>query len=387
MAEKIIPSAGPSITEKEIQMVAEAVRSGWYENMSLYVDEFERRFSVYTGMRYCLATNNCTAAIHLALCGLGIGPGDEVIIPDITWVASASPVCYVGATPVFADIDGTSWCLSAESFERAITKKTKAVVVVGLYGNMPDMDAIRVVAEQHNIPIIEDAAESIGAVYKGKKAGTCGTVGVYSFNGTKLIVTGEGGMIVTEDEMLYHRFKCLSNHGMVRKPGEKLFWSQELGYKYKLTNLQAALGLAQLSRIDELVEQRRNLFRWYQERLSGIEGLQLNSEAYGVKSTFWVVTMIVDKQYGLKKEELLSELQRHNIGCRPFFYPLSSMPPFAPYCSGQNMAVTNPVAYGISPYGISLPSAASMAESEVDHVCETFQKILLRTRSLESLTK
>jgi len=375
-ARRWIPSAGPSITEKEVQVVAEAVRDGWYTNMTRYIEEFERQFAAYTGMRYCLATSSCTGAIHLALAALDIGQGDEVIVPDITWVASAAPVCYTGARPVLVDIDRINWCLAPEALERAITRRTKAVIVVGLLGNMPDMDALLAITERHSIPVIEDAAESIGAEYRGRRAGTFGTIGVFSFNGTKLLVTGEGGMIVTNHRRLYERFQRLSHHGIVKRPEARYYWSHELGYKYKLSNIQAALGLAQLSRIDELVTQRRLTYRWYQERLKDVEGVQLNAEAEGVKNTFWIVTAIVSRAYGMRKELLVRALEARGIGGRPFFYPLSSMPTFAPYCRGMKMRKTNPISYGISPYGICLPSAAVMTEEDVDYVCEQLKEIL-----------
>ena len=344
--------------------------------MNLYLAEFEKQFSEYTGMKFCLATPNCTSAIHLAVLGLGVGSGDEVIVPDITWVASAAPVCYAGARPVFVDIDPQSWCLTAESVERAITPRTKAIVAVGLLGNMPQMNEIRSVASRHRIPIIEDAAESIGAEYNGKKAGTCGKVGVYSFNGTKLMVTGEGGMVVTNDKRLFEKFNRLSHHGMIKNKRSKLYWSTELGYKYRMSNIQAALGIAQLSRIDELVEMRRRIFGWYRERLGGVEGLRLNYEAPNVRNVFWIATAILDKKFRIRKEQLMKELVQFNIAGRPFFYPMSSMPAFKQYCKGRNMARVNPVAYAISPYGICLPSAFSVTEDEVDYVCAVLLKIL-----------
>lgn len=373
----MIPSNGPSITELEVQRVTEAARDGWYQKRTRYLDEFERRFAQYTGMRYALATSSCTGAIHLALLALRIGAGDEVIVPDITWVASASPVCYVGARPVFADIDRRHWCLTPESFDRAITKRTKAVVVVGLLGNLPEMNAIQAIARRHGIPIIEDAAESIGAEYRGKKAGTFGTIGVFSFNGTKLLVTGEGGMVVTNDKRLYARCNALAHHGLLMRGGRsRLYWSYELGHKYTFTNIQAALGLAQLSRIDELVARRRQLFSWYEERLRDVDGLQLNDEAPETKSTFWITTTIVDRRYGLTKERLARRLVERNIAGRPFFYPVSSMPPFARYGAGRDMKRANPVAYEIAPYGICLPSAFSLTEADVDYVCEHLVDIL-----------
>lgn len=375
----LIPSNGPSITLREIALVTEAARDGWYANMSRYIDEFERRFAAYTGMRYALTTNNGTAALHLAMRSLGIGPGDEVIVPDVTWVASAAPVHYVGARPVFVDIDRTTWCLSPEAFERAITRRTKAVVVVGLLGNLPDMDAIHAIAARHEIPIIEDAAESIGATYKGKKAGTFGTIGTFSFNGTKLMVTGEGGMIVTNDRRLYQRMKGLRHHGLLmRGARSKFYWSYELGYKYTMTNMQAALGLAQLERLDELVAMRRRIYHWYAARLGDMDGIQLNQEGEGVKSTFWIVTAIVSPRFGMRKEALVNKLVKRHIAGRPFFYPLSAMPPFAPYCRGKQMERVNPVTYALSPYGICLPSAFSLTEADVDEVCCVFRQILAR---------
>ena len=372
----LISSAGPSITKREVQLVTEAVREGWYGHMTRHLDEFERRFSAYTGMPYCLATSSGTASLHLAMMALDIGPGDEVVVPDLTWVASAAPICYVGAKPIFADVDPTTLCLSPESLHRTITKRTKAVVVVGLLGNLPEMDAIRSIVEARGIPIIEDAAQSLGAEYRGRKAGTFGTLGAFSFNGTKLLVTGEGGMVVTRDRRLYERLKRLQHHGLDTQREGKYYWSYELGYKYKMTNLQAALGLAQLSRIDELIQMRRRIFSWYASRLQGVEGVQLNQEGPHVKSTFWLANVLVSPDYGVTKETLVERLAQRRIASRPLFYPLSSMPTFSRYCEGKLMRRVNPVAYGLSPYGVSLPSAATLTEADVEDVCETLVAIL-----------
>lgn len=371
-----IPSAGPSMTEWEVQRVSHAARDGWYTNMRREIEEFEDRFRTYTGMRYALATSSCTGAMHLALLAMGIGPGDEVIVPDITWVASAAPICYVGARPVFVDIDPLSWCLAPEAVERTVTTRTKAIIAVGLLGNLPDMDAIQAVARRRRIPIIEDAAESLGATYRGKEAGTFGTIGVFSFNGTKLLVTGEGGMIVTNNRRLRERFKRLAHHGINKKLGARYYWSHEIGYKYQYTNIQAAMGLAQLDRLDELIEQRRLHFRWYRERLQGVEDVQLNHEGEYVRSTFWIVNAMIDRRYGRRKERIVRALEERGIGGRPFFYPLSMMPPFKRYCGSTDMRKVNPVSYRLSPYGVCLPSAASLTEAEADYVCEQLVDIL-----------
>lgn len=195
---------------------------------------------------------SCTSALHLSLLGLELNAGDEVIVPDITWIATSAPISYLGGTPVFADTDSKSWCITADSFKENITSNTRAVIVVDLYGNMPAMDEILEVAREHEIAVIEDAAQAIGTEYKGKKAGSFGLASTFSFHGTKTITTGEGGMLVTDDEDSYNRCRFLSDHG--RETGDKMFWNTQVAYKYKLSNMQAALGLAQLERIDELIE-------------------------------------------------------------------------------------------------------------------------------------
>src|SRR5688572_16563439 len=227
-----IPVSGPWITQKEVDYVADAAANGWYQNANSYHQRFEKAFAEYLGVRYTMALPSCTSAIHLSLLALGVGPGDEVIVPDATWIASAAPITYVGATPVFADIDERTWCLSAESFEACITPATKAVISVALYGNMPDMDAIKDVAQRHGIPIVEDAAEAIGSEYKGRKAGSFGHASVFSFHGSKTLTTGEGGMLLTDEAGLFERAQVLRDHG--RKPGDKMFFNHEVAYKYKM---------------------------------------------------------------------------------------------------------------------------------------------------------
>jgi perosamine synthetase len=235
-----IPVAGPSITQKEIDYVTDAVTNAWYGNANLYHQRFEKAFADYLGVRHAIALPSCTSAIHLALLALGIKAGDEVVVPDITWIASAAPVSYVGATTVFADVDPRSWCLSVRGFEACITAKTKAVIPVDLYGNVPDMAGIVDMARQKGIAVIEDAAQAIGAEFLGRKAGSLGDVGVFSFHGSKTLTTGEGGMLLTNDKAVHKRALVLRDHG--RRPGDKQFCNAEIAFKYKMSSMQAALG-------------------------------------------------------------------------------------------------------------------------------------------------
>lgn len=375
-----IPSAGPSITSKEIKLVTEAIKYGWYENRNMHINQFVKEFSDYTGIKYCLPVVNCTSAIHLSMLGLGIGPGDEVIVPDVTWVASVAPISYVGATPIFADIDENSWCLSAQSFEKIITPKTKAVVIVDLYGNMSaDMEKIIKIAKKKKIYIIEDAAEAMGAEYKGKKAGTFGDVGTFSFNATKLMISGQGGMVATNNKKLYDKIEILSHHGMIPY-NKKTFWSVEIGYNYLWTNVQAAIALAQLRRINELIEKKRQIFKWYNDRLANIEGVNLNSEPENTKSTFWIINATLSGKYKIKKEKIMEEFKRFNIDTRPFFYPVSSQPAYSKYTKGKNYKKQNVNSYKISKFTISLPYSLELTESDVEYVCKIFLKILKKNK-------
>jgi perosamine synthetase len=373
-----VPIAGPWITEKEVQYVADAVAHAWYENASMYHDRFEKAFREHLGVAYAMALPSCTAAIHLSLAALGIGPGDEVIVPDITWIASAAPVTYVGATPVFADIDERTWCLSAAAFERCITPRTRAVIPVDLSGGMPDMDAIVALARRRNIAVIEDAAQAAGGLYKGRPAGSLGDVGVFSFHGSKTLTTGEGGMLVTNRRDVYDRATVLRDHGRI--PGEKMFWNGEVAYKYKMSSMQAALGLAQLERLEELIARKREAFAWYREELDGVAGVILNAEAEGTRNVYWMVTVILDATLGIEKEPLMAKLKERGIASRPFFYPLSSLPAYAGQAEAERARQRNRVSYALSPWGVNLPSALSLSREQVRRVCDVLEEILSAER-------
>ncbi len=371
---KRIPVAGPWITEREISYVTDAATNAWYGQHNMYHDRFEHAFAEVVCTKYAMALPSCTSALHLSLAALGIGRGDEVIVPDISWIASSAPITYVNAQPVFADIDPLTWCLDAKSFEHNITPNTKAAIVVNLYGGMPDWDALRKIAEAHNIVLIEDAAESIGSRYKNQMAGGLGKVGAFSFHGSKTVTTGEGGMLVTNDETIFKRAQFLRDHG--RPPGNRFFQNSEVALKYKMSSMQAAMGLAQIERLDELVERKRDIFNWYKEALSDCEKIRLNHEPDEVFNSYWMVTAIVDDSLGLDKFKLMEWFSEHNIDSRPFFHPLSSLDAYKNEPSAVKARQSNVVAYNLAPYGINLPSNLQLDQSDVNKVCKCLCDII-----------
>ena len=367
-----IPVAGPWVTEKEVAYVADAARNGWYSNWSDYIVRFERAFAEYVGVPHAISLPSGTAGIELAMAALGLEAGDEVIVPEATWIASASPAVHMGAVPVFADIDPATWCLSAESFEAQITPRTKAVVVVDLYGGMPEMDAIEQIAARHGVAIIEDAAEAVGSSFKGRRAGSFGNCGVFSFHGTKTMTTGEGGMLVTSDGALYERCRVLADQG--RDPNERQrLWNNELGYKFKMSGLQAAFGLGQVERMDELVAKKREIFAWYSEALRDVPEITLNIEPPGTFNSYWMTTAIFDRATGVTRECAMQFLDERGIDSRPFFYPLSSLPPLRNFGGGREV---NPVAYDVSSRGINLPSALCLTRGDVERVSQELRCLL-----------
>ncbi len=375
---KPIPIAGPSITAKEVEYVADAAANGWFENAGAFNARFEAAFADYIGTRFAISLPSCTSAIHLSLAALGIGPGDEVIVPDITWIASAAPISYVGATPIFADVDEATWCMTGEGFERRVTERTKAVIPVDLYGNMAEMDAIHDRAHRHGIAVIEDAAEAVGSEYQGRRAGSLGDTGVFSFHGSKTMTTGEGGMVVTDDGALHDRMRMLCDHG--REPGDTGFFNSQVAFKYKMSAMQAALGLAQLERIDELVDGKRRIFSLYQDRLMDLACLGLNFEAPGTKSSYWMVTVVWGPNLGLAKQDVMDRLLAEGINTRPFFHPLSSLPAYRDATDTPRAVRENVVSYRLGPSGINLPSGLTLGEEEVDYICGHLHEIFSAAR-------
>jgi len=365
---KRILYAKPSITEKEVAYVTDAITNGWGEKCYDYIYRFENSFRQYLSVPYALATSSCTGAIHIALAAIGIKPGDEVIVPDITWAASVVPISYLGAKPVFVDVLETTWCINPEKIEAAITPKTKAIIAVHLYGNLAEMDDIMQIARKYNLIVIEDAAEALGSEYKGKKAGSIADFGVFSFHGTKTVTTGEGGMLVANNAELFEKARILWDHGRNPKTG-KMFWVEEVGYKYKMSNLQAALGTAQMDRVEELVASKRTIFAQYKKAFGNIAGIQLNEEQNYAKNSYWMPTLVFAPELGINRDDLIRTMKAMNIDIRNFFYPVSMFPMF------QSVR-ENVVAYDIYNRGINLPSYFDLESSEIEKVIELINKLI-----------
>lgn len=362
---RLIPISQPSITDLEIAYVTDAVKSGWVSSQGEYIEAFERSFADYCGTRYALSTANGTTALHLALVSYGVGVGDEVIVPDLTFVATANAVAYVNAKPVFVDVDPDTLCIDPYHVERAITVNTKAIIAVHLYGHPADMDALRTLAQQYNLHLIEDAAEAHGATYRGQRAGNLGDCAAFSFYGNKLITSGEGGMLTTNDEAFYQRAKYLRDHAM---SPERRYWHTEVGYNYRMTNLQAALGVAQLKRIDDFLAKKRSIFEHYCAYLQNIPKLRLNFVDPCSSSSYWMVCLQIDGYSESQRDHLMAFLKKRGIDSRPYFYPLSDLPMYAEYA---DRAIRTPVAHTVAAQGINLPSYFDLTNAEVDYICQT----------------
>ena len=357
----MIPIAEPSLGEEELRNVIEAVKSGWISSKGKFIEEFEQEFANYCGRKYGVATANGTVALHLALETLGIKKGDEVIVPDLTFVAVANTVTYCNAKPVFVDAHPEYWCIDPERIEEKITPRTKAIIPVHLYGHPCDMDQIMKIAEEHDLYVIEDAAEAHGAEYKGKKVGSFGDISCFSFYGNKIITTGEGGMCLTDNEELAEKMRILRDHGM--NPNKR-YWYDVVGFNYRMTNMQAAVGVAQLEKLDEFVEKKREIAKWYSEGLKELEEkelIKLHPEMSWAKRVYWMFCILVEDKFGMSRDDLMKRLEENGIETRPFFYPMHVIPP---YKNEEKF----PVAEEISRKGVNLPSGTTLTNESVFQV-------------------
>jgi perosamine synthetase len=362
----------PSIGELEKKIVCDAIENGWGQSCYDYIYKFQDSYKEYLHVKHAIATSSCTGAIHIALKALGIKSEDEVIVPDATWVASVAPIIYLSATPVFVDVLESTWCIDPKEIEKAITPKTKAIIAVHLYGNVCEMDEIMAIAKKNNLYVIEDSAEAIGSEYKGKKTGSMGDFGVFSFHGTKTITTGEGGMLVTNSDELFEKASILHDHGRDPKI-KKMFWAEKIGFKYKMSNLQAALGYAQMQRAEELINKKIEIFNMYKNELSKIKGITMNDEQDYVKNSYWMPTIILDEALNINRDEFINYLNSFGIGARPFFYPVSSFPEF-------DTIKNNQISIRLGKNGINLPSNFEMVQEDVVYVALYLREFIKNAR-------
>ncbi|WDP88651.1 MAG: DegT/DnrJ/EryC1/StrS family aminotransferase [Desulfobacter sp.] len=361
---RTIPIAKPSITSTEIEYVKDAVTNGWGENCYDYLHKFKDQVKSYFNSSYALPTSSCHGALHLILMALGIGPGDEVIVPDSTWVGSVFPISWTGAKPIFVDVRKDTWCIDPQKIEQKISTKTKAVIVVHLYGNLCEMDELMDIGERYGLPIIEDAAEALGSEYKGRKTGSIADFGVFSFHGTKTITTGEGGLLITNRKDMEEKLYTIDNQG--RKAGAKYFWVDEIGLKYKMSNLQAALGTAQFQRAKELVQAKRKIFNWYLEAFkdANLNDIQTNYEQEYAKNSYWMPTIVFGNTWSMgleKRDQLITAMNKFGINLRPFFYPVSGFPM---YTKEKDNIVSSQICCS----GVNLPSFYDMTKQDVQYV-------------------
>ncbi len=361
-----IPYTKPSITDLEVSYATDAAANGWGEKCYEYIDRFENDFKKHLGVKHAIATSSCTGALHMGMSALGIGLGDEVIMADTNWIATAAPIVHLGAKPVFVDILPDSWCIDPDLAEAAITPRTKAIIAVHLYGNLCAMDKILTIGRNHGIPVIEDAAEAIGSIYRGERAGSMGRFGTFSFHGTKTLTTGEGGIFVTDDDDLYETVLTLSNHGRARGQ-KKQFWPDLVGFKYKMSNIQAAIGCAQLERVDELISRKRAIFHQYREGLGDIPGITMNPEPAGTSNGFWMPTVVFDTSRNVNSDMLTAAFEEQEIDARIFFHPLSATPPFRGSTGGARSA-------DIHRRAINLPSFHEINDEEQDRVMQVIRQ-------------
>lgn len=364
-----IPVCDPKTGEEEVRYVSECIRSSWISGISEYVKAFEEEFANYCGCKYGIATNSGTTALHLALATLDIRKEHEVIIPTFTMIATANAVAYTGAKPVLVDAELSTWNIDVSKIEEKITKRTKAIIPVHTYGHPVDTQPILELADKYELYIIEDAAEAHGAEYRGNKTGSLGDMGCFSFYANKIITTGEGGMIVTNDEELAEKARWLRAHAFGRHG--KHFYHEALGFGYRMSALQAAFGLAQLGRINEFVLTRRNNARLYNSLLSELgEKITLPPEAPWAKNVYWMYSILIQDEFDISRYELMKRLELDGIETRTFFYPIHNQPIYAKHYHGESF----PVANELSRKGVNLPSGNNLTAEEIEYVCECIKK-------------
>ncbi|NWF95451.1 MAG: DegT/DnrJ/EryC1/StrS family aminotransferase [Candidatus Thorarchaeota archaeon] len=361
-----IPIAEPRLGPLELEYVRDAIESGWVSSAGPYVRRFQDTFAAHCGSKHALSTCNGTVALSLALAAIDLRPGDEVIVPSFTFMASAATVIHLGARPVFIDSDESCWCMDPNLLERLITKKTKAIMPVHLYGHPCQMDLIQEVAEKHGLYVIEDAAEAHGAEFKGRRVGSIGDIGCFSFYGNKIVTTGEGGMVTTSDDELLERMEMLRNHGM---PRDRKYWHPVIGYNFRMTNIQAAIGLAQMTRIDEFIAKKLEIARAYSIAFDEMPTLSYQMTKPWAKNVYWMFSILLESED--KRIRLASHLDKAGIETRPLFIPCNEQPSIHNLYTDVELT---PIASRISRIGLSLPSGTTLQRSQQQQVIEAVRE-------------
>jgi perosamine synthetase len=362
---EIIPVCQPTLEGNERKYVMQCMDTNWISSRGKFVDEFEEGFSHYCGVRFGITTNNGTTALHLALATMGLDDGDEVIIPSFTMISTANAVSYLGAKPIPVDVEPDTWNIDPDKIEAKITDKTRAIIPIHTYGHPADMDRLQSIAEKYGLNIVEDAAEAHGAEYKGQRVGSFGKMASFSFYANKIITTGEGGMIVTDDEELAERIGTLRNYGFTQ---ERHFWHKVMGFSYRMTNLQAAIGLGQFEKIDELVQGRIDNARLYSKLLADLPGITTPHESKDVKAVYWMYGVLVEDEFGISKDELRQKLADRGIETRSFFIPIHLQPIYSYLLSDEF-----PVSEELGRKGFYLPSASNLRPDQIEFIVEVIR--------------
>ena len=361
------PVSKPLLAGRELEYVTDAVKSGWISSLGGYVSRFEEEFAAFCGVKHAICVTNGTVALHLAQVAQGIGSGDEVIMPDLSFIATANATLLTGARPVFCDIDADSLCIDPKAIEALITPRTKAIVPVHLYGHPADMTAIMKIADRHGLFVLEDAAEAHGSAMGGRRVGNLGHCATFSFYANKNLTTGEGGMITTNDDTLAQEIYILRDHAM---SPDKRYWHDRMGFNYRMTNLQAAIGCAQLEQAEEFLARRRCLYAGYADRLAAVPGLRLNREAQGTTNSFWMICAEFDNVNAEGRDQICMALRARGVDSRPYFYPMSDMP----YLEGT---ANTPIAHALSTRGINLPTYLGLTDKDLDAICDAVRTVII----------
>lgn len=362
----MIPIAEPVIGKEEEKLVLDGLRSGWVSSIGKYINKFEKGFASFCNTKYAVSASNGTAALHLSLVAAGIGPGDEVIVPTLTFVATANAVVYTGATPIFVDCEKETWNIDPEKIKEKINRRTRAIIPVHLYGHPANMGAILAIARKYGLLVIEDAAEAHGAEYRDKKVGSLGDMACFSFFGNKIITTGEGGMITTNNKILAEKLRMLRDHGASKR---RRYYHPSLGFNYRMTNLQAAMGLAQLRKIKNILDQKRRIAQLYARNLKELEGeITLHPEAKWAKNVFWMYSILLPKKGKKNRDYLMKQLKKKGVDSRPFFFPIHH---HQRYKTGESYPVADFLAHS----GLNLPSSVNLEDSQIRFICDKIIQI------------